>query len=76
MHVNSVSSSPFVSYCAIDTTNNDNFGIYLDPLYRFPWLELAGGQLSVMVSLQSIGVVTHIVRSPQYNAQPSKVYIQ
>ncbi len=29
MHVNVVSSSPFASYCVIDTTDDENFGTYL-----------------------------------------------
>ena len=30
MHVNAVSSSPFASYCVVDATDDDNFGIYLE----------------------------------------------
>ncbi len=30
MLVNSVCSSPFASYCVIDATDDNNFGIYLD----------------------------------------------
>ncbi len=30
MQVNAVCSSPFASYCVVDATDDDNFGIYLE----------------------------------------------
>ncbi len=40
----------------------------------FPLLLLAGGKLSIMISLQSDGVFTWTMQRPQYNAQPKGVY--
>ncbi len=36
MQVNAVCSSPFASYCVIDATDDNNFGIYLESCTEFP----------------------------------------
>ncbi len=73
MQVNATSSSLVTSYCVVDATENDNFGIHLD---RFPLLVPAGWQLSIMTSLQSIGAFPWTVQRSQYNVLPSAVSIQ
>ncbi len=38
------------NYCVIDAIDDNTFGTYLGLFYRFHWLVLAGGQLSVIAS--------------------------
>ncbi len=65
MHMNAVSSSLFASYCAVDATDDDNFGTYLE---SFVQISLSITSRKACVShdkLAKIGVFTRIVQRPR-----------
>ncbi len=75
MQVNAVCSSPFASYCVVDATDDNNFGIYLESFVQISLTSTSRRAAVNYDKLAKCGVFTQTVQRPQYNALPKGVYI-